>query len=531
VISAGSKETAEAGASILSKGGNAVDAAVAASLASYIAEIGLNHVGGSGVAQTFRPETGEAVVYDFFSTAPGLGLEKEPDHLDFETVVVNFGSTTQEFRLGRGSVAVPGNIFGLCKMLREQGTLPLYTLVEPALKLAEEGVVLNDTQLLTCRILEDFFLRTPEMAQIFAPQGHLVAKGEKVRVPHLADTLRELAARGEDYLRTGRLGEAILSDQRKHGGLLTRRDLQEYKVLRQPPVRLGYREDEILLPAPCSTGGVLTAFTLKLAAAFEVREYEAGSAEYLRFLVEVQAATNRARQKWDLWVEQSPSDEPVDQFLDDRFVGHYISQIQDSLAGRVPSVTCREPKGSPNTTHISVIDRQGMAVSLTTSAGESAGFIVPGTGFILNNMLGEADLHPHGFHRHTPGERFHTMMTPVIALKNGRVQLVAGTGGSNRIRSATLQLLLNFIDHGMPFRKAVDWPRVHLEDGTVQCELGTDHGSMDQLEDMGYKVNRWTQPTIYFGGTHTVGCTAGGQLGGAGDRRRGGVCLKSGKQA
>jgi gamma-glutamyltranspeptidase/glutathione hydrolase len=164
-----------------------------------------------------------------------------------------------------------------------------------------------------------------------------------------------------------------------------------------------------------------------------------------------------------------------------------------------------------------------MAVSLTTTAGESAGYVVPGTGYIPNNILGEADLHPDGFHTRPAGQRIPTMMTPTIVLKDGRIRLVTGSGGSIRIRSAILQVLVNLLDYGQDLAEAVEAGRIHLEAGVVQGELGVDLAALDELERRGYAVNRWQRRSIYFGGAHSVAQTAGGRLVAAGDSRRGGA--------
>ncbi|MFZ0544122.1 MAG: gamma-glutamyltransferase, partial [Candidatus Promineifilaceae bacterium] len=176
----------------------------------------------------------------------------------------------------------------------------------------------------------------------------------------------------------------------------------------------------------------------------------------------------------------------------------------------------------PDTSHLSVIDGDGLAVSLTTTAGESAGYMVPGTGYIPNNILGEADLHPNGFHSSPAGERIATMMTPTIVLKDGRIRLVVGSGGSIRIRSAILQVLTNLLDYHMTLENAVSSSRIHLEEGILQCEAGYDPDAVDRLESLGYKVNRWDKKSIYFGGAHSVSWSEDGRLVAAGDGRRGG---------
>ena len=200
----------------------------------------------------------------------------------------------------------------------------------------------------------------------------------------------------------------------------------------------------------------------------------------------------------------------------------YAAEVRDALHSGKVSSTAVEQKGPADTSHLSVIDEEGMTVSLTTTAGESAGFVVPGTGFIPNNMMGEEDLHPHGFHSRPAGRRIPTMMTPTIVLLNKQPRVVVGSGGSVRIRSAIMQVLSNLLDFHMGLEKAVNSPRVHIENGVLQCEAGYDVDAVNQLEGMGYPVNRWQTRSIYFGGAHSVSRTPNGQLFGAGDNRRGG---------
>ncbi|RMG90265.1 MAG: gamma-glutamyltransferase [Chloroflexi bacterium] len=522
VIAAGGRETAVAGAEMLRRGGNAVDAAVAAAFVSFIAEIGVVHLGGSGIAQLYDARNGRSVVYDFFSDMPGKG-GTPPERLDFERVTIDFGPTTQDFYLGRASVAVPGNIVGLCRMAADYGRLPLATLLEPAMRLAREGVILDEFQANTCALLAPLYTHTTEMRQIFAPNGHIVQPGERLFIPHLAETLAELAAEGEQFARNGRLAQAIVHDQQKNGGLLTPQDLLEYQVRQLSAIRIPYREFEVLLPPPSSAGGVLIAFSLKLLSHFDIATYPHGSARHLQLLYEIMAATTRARLYWDRWSEEMPVAEAVGRFLSDEFVTQFFIEIEKAIHRGRPGTAHPEQATHPDTSHLSVIDGDGLAVSLTTTAGESAGYVVPKTGYIPNNMLGEADLHPSGFHTRPAGQRIPTMMTPTVVLKDGRIRLVVGSGGSIRIRSAILQVLSNLLDFRMRLNEAVNTARVHLEDGVLQCEAGYDAAAVAELERMGYGVNRWDRRSIYFGGAHSVSWADDGRLVAAGDNRRGGA--------
>jgi gamma-glutamyltranspeptidase/glutathione hydrolase len=442
--------------------------------------------------------------------------------MDFNEVLIDFGETTQSFHLGRAAVAVPGNIAGLCQMASDYGRFPLSTLLEPAIQLARDGLHLTEFQANTCKLLEPLYFNTAGMRQIFQNNGRMIRPGEYLHIPHLADTLTQLAQKGESLARNGRLAQAIIADQQTSGGLLTAQDLDSYQVNKVPSIRLPYREYEILLPPPSSTGGVLTAFTLKLMSYFEIGQFRHGSADHLRLLFELMAATSRARPFWDALIDTKPAEEAIDEFLAEEFVQVFHEQIQTSLANRQASLAMPEPNGSPDTSHLSVVDGDGLAVSLTNTAGESAGYVVPGTGYIPNNILGEADLHPNGFHTRTAGQRIPTMMTPTIVLYQGKTRLVVGSGGSIHIRSAIFQVLSNLLDFRMKLTDAVNTTRVHLENGVLQCEAGYDAAAVDELEGMGYPINRWQKRSIYFGGAHSVSRTRNGRLVAAGDNRRGG---------
>ena len=524
VISAGGPETVAAGTAMLRQGGNAVDAAVAAAFVSFIAEIGVVHLGGSGVAHIYDPENSRSVVYDFFSDTPGLGKPKRSaEDMDFDRVTIDFGATTQDFHLGRASVAVPGNIHGLWRMAQDYARLPWPTLLQPAIELARDGVTLATFQADTCALLAPLYTNTAAMRNIFVRDRRMIEAGEQLFIPDLAQTLTSLAEEGEEVARTGSLAQALVADQIENRGLLTASDLINYQVQRLSSIHIPYREYEVLLPPPSSTGGVLTAFSLKLLSAFQVRKLQHSSVEHLQLLYEVLAATSRARPQWEKTSVIMPLPEAIGRFLAEDFVQRFVGEVRDALQSRSASESFAEIPGPSNTSHLSVIDEEGMTVSLTTTAGESAGYVVPGTGYIPNNIMGEEDLHPHGFHSRPAGRRIATMMTPTIVLYDGQPRVVLGSGGSVRIRSAILQVLSNLLDFQMTLETAVEAPRVHIEDGVLQCESGYVPTAVDELEALGYPVNRWASKSIYFGGAHSASRTLNGRLVGQGDSRRGGA--------
>lgn len=502
---------------MLRKGGNAVDAAVAAAFVSCLAEPALVNIGGSGIAQVFNPDDGQTTVYDFFSTMPGLGGEEGSGIIDFRRIYIDFGPTRQPFYIGRASVAVPGLVKGLCRLLMAQGRLTLAQVLAPAIKLARAGITLDAQQAHMIGLVSPILLDTPQLSAYFQRGDELVQAGDVIRYPDLADTLEKLAQMGPDLFYTGEIGQAIALDQRRRGGFVTLTDLQNYEVHEDKPIQIPFRDYILSLPSSASMGGVLIAFALKLLANHSLEGVKPHSAEHIRLMAEVMRLTNQARVSWDVKRNQQGA---LDYFLGEGHLATYRERLQDALTGNI-TPDPKQPSSPPNTTHISVADETGMIVSLTHSPGENAGFVLGDSGVMLNNMLGEMDLHPKGFHLLAPGERLQTMMSPVVALKGGQPVLAVGSGGSNRLRTAILQTIVNFIDFKMPIHQAVISPRVHFEEDVLQLEGGIDAEVATQLE-ASYQVNRWSEQSMFFGGTHAV-AFENGHWSAAGDPRRGGT--------
>ncbi len=483
VVAAGHPRTAAAGADVLRAGGNAVDAAIAAVLASFVAEPGLTGLAGGGY-MLVAGAGGEATLLDFSVEAPGRGADAA-QRTELVPIPVTFGDVTQMFHVGAASVGAYGLPAGVCEAARRFGSLPLAELTAPAVQMARAGVALNASQAYVLELLELILTSTPECAAVFAPGGALGGEGDVVRQPELADALELLAREGSEPFYRGEVASAVIEWLAPRGGMLTAEDLAGYRVIDRPPLRVDYRDRQVLTNPPPSAGGLL------LAHALTVLDREGAEVTPGRIV----DAMARAQ------AERTP------EFLE----GLSEEGFAERFAARGPGAT----------THVSVIDDQGRACAVTCSNGEGSGIVVPGTGVHLNNWLGEHDLNPLGFHRHPPGRRLPSMMSPTVVLADSAPELALGSAGSNRIRSAILQTVLAVVEGGLEVAAAVDAPRLHFEEGVVYCEPGADVGGLEQA---GHTLAPFRERNLFFGGVQAARRDpATAALSGAGDPRRGGA--------
>lgn len=517
VIAGGDAQTVAAGKEILKQGGNATDAAIAAVFASFIAESVMTNICGGGIAIVGDIAQDKAQVYDFFVDMPSGKAHPE---MDFHEVHSDYGPAQDSLYIGRASTAVPGIVAGMSTLAEEHGTLPLKKLLEPAIRMARQGVKLSPSQEYVLDFLSPIYKDTPEINKMYQKRdGSAWRAGEKNAFPKLAENLVQLAEGGERVFSLGTIADAIVRDQTNHGGLISAEDLANYQVRKLEPIHISYRDVELLFPAMPSTGGALIAFSLKLLESVDLAKMNHLGVDHIRALAETMRLTNVARPVWD--AEASSTHARVEKFLNEKHIRRYQSQLNKILRGGNHPSEPFFPKSPDHTTHISVVDAAGNFVGVTTTAGESAGFVVDGTGLCMNNMLGEADLHPLGFHKIAPGTRLTTMMAPTILLKDGAPQMILGSGGSSRLRSAILQAVVNVVDFKMPLKKAVHTPRIHFGADVLHLEGGISEACAVEMEALGYAVNRWENLNMYFGGTHAVALENGHWVA-VGDSRRGG---------
>ena len=513
-IAAGHPLTAEAGARILADGGNAVDACLAAAFVSWVAESPLTGPGGGGFLLVHRARDGRSRLLDFFVAVPGAGLGGAAIS-EMETIDVDFDrSTTQAFGIGAASVAVPGTVAGLETAHRMYGRVPWPKLLEPAISVAREGIVLTRAQAYLHAILDIILRHTEPGRAIYGPAGERLTAGDRLVMTDLAATLEELATDGASGFYRGALGERIADYIRAHGGALTREDLHGYRPIWRRPITVDFVGHRFVSNPPPSTGGVLIAYGLLLLDRVGLGG-PPGNADAISRLVGVMGEQKVAGGPG--FARHLHGGGLARQLYDDRRVAAAAARLAENAS----PIAAPEPAEPSRTTHISVVDAAGNAASLTASTGSGSGMVVPGTGIHLNNMLGEHHLNL-ARRRRRPGGRLTSMMAPSLVLRDGRPRLVVGSAGSVRLRGAILQIVVNAVGHGLPVDDAIERPRVHLDEGHVHCEGGCDPPELDELERRGYDVVRWRRRNLYFGGAAAVEFLPDGTLAAAGDPRRGG---------
>ena len=514
IVAAGHPETTRAAAIILEEGGNAFDAVLAAIFAASVVEPVLCSLGGGGFLLARPGDEGaseghEPVLYDFFAQTP---KQKAPEvDLDFYPIDADFGTVTQEFHIGMASMATPGTVRGLFQVHRDLCTMPMARIMEPAMALARDGFTVNRLQAYLFQVVGPIYMSSAASRDIFAGTADpedLKAEGETMTNPDFADTLDALAREGEDLFYRGEIASAIAGDCQTGGGLLTIADFEDYQAHQRHPLGVDYRGLRIYTNPPPSTGGILIAFALELLKDMDMKGFSFGTPEYLGRLAKVMELTNKARIDSGLF-------EDAESLLEPKFLNAYKSEIMG------------KPQVNRGTTHVSIIDAAGNAASLTLSNGEGAGYIAPGTGIMLNNMLGEEDINPAGFHHWPEDTRICSMMAPSLAVEPGGGLIAFGSGGSNRLRTAILQVVVNLLDFAMSAEDAVNAPRVHFEGGLLNIEHGFDDEVTAKLVADFAETHCWAERNLFFGGVHVARLNAspgGGKVfDGAGDPRRGGA--------
>lgn len=499
-IASGHAETSRAAAEILDSGGNAVDAAVAAALAATVAEPLLCSLGGGAHALVQRAGSAPLAL-DAFTQTP---RKRRIDALDFYPITGNFGTDVQEFHVGMAAIATPGVPAGLLALSGRFGRMPLSEVVQPAIDLARQGVDINDVQAYALRILEPIVRASDASARVFGLADRASAlpePGTCVANPALADYLEHFGQSGDDSFYRGELAQRLAADSVYHGGHLTLQDLSSYRPRWRRPLRWRYRDAVVWSTPPPAFGGMMLALASSSLARDLDPSVEVDSPEHLAALCQAMAESEDLRQ-----------------YLERPELLGSARGLRQAFA-RLPQGSAASRRG---TTHISVDDGRGQVVAMTLSNGEGNGYVLPGTGIVLNNMLGEEDINRCGFHGWPTNRRLASMMAPTILQRRDQRWLL-GSGGSNRIRTTLAQVICRLVDFDQTLDAAIDAPRLHLEQGRLAIENPAGAWSSASLAWLSAHypdARRWPGYNLYFGGVHAVSTTTA-----AADARRAGCAL------
>lgn len=497
MVVAQEKLAARIGRDVLAQGGNAVDAAVATGFAMAVTYPRAGNIGGGGFMLIHLADGNRDIAIDYRETAPAaatrdmfLGADGKPDP-----------AKSRDSALGIG---VPGTVAGLTLALDKYGSgkFTLAQLLQPAIALARDGFTVTDDGADTLPNWHKRLARWPASAKIFSrDDGSSLREGDTLRQTDLAATLHAIAAQGARGFYEGPVADKLAQGIQAAGGVITPDDLKSYQALLREPVRGTYRGHDIVsMPLP-SSGGVVLIETLNMLEGFTLRDFKQGSAPSLHLLIETmkRAYADRARFLGD----PAFVDAPVTRLTSKDYAARQRAGIDiDRATPWSDMLPLKPPREGDNTTHFSVVDSHGNAVSNTYTLNFSygVGLVAEGTGVLLNNELDDFTAAPGasnayglvGFEANLPGpgKRPLSSMTPTIVLKDGRPVLVTGSPGGSRIISTVLQVIVNVLDYGMPVAAAVDAPRLHHQwlPDEVRVEQGFPQDVLDELKAKGHRI-------------------------------------------
>lgn len=485
----------QVGVDILKLGGNAIDAAVAVGYAQAVVNPCCGNIGGGGF-MTIHLANGEDTFINFRETAPAAASANM--YLD-EKGNVKKGASLY----GYLAAGVPGTVLGLDTAQRKYGKLTRQQVMEPAIKLAREGFILNrgDTDILDTTIAK--FRDDPEAARIFLrPNGDPLQPGDRLIQTDLANTLESIAQNGPDAFYHGKIPQAVEAAAKKGGGILTAKDFADFRIAETAPITCSYRGYEFVSAPPPSSGGVTLCEILNVLEGYDLKASGFNSAQTIHTMTEAMRHAYMDRNTF--LGDPAFVKNPTEKLLSKEYAAEIRKQIQPEIA--TPSSRVQpgmEPHEKPETTHYSIVDHSGNAVSTTYTINGRFGSVViaPGTGFFLNDEMddftvkvGEQNMYglvQGATNAIAPGKRPLSSMTPTLVTKDGKVFMVVGSPGGSRIITITLQTVLNIIDHGMAPQEAVDAPRIHhqwLPDEVYFEQRGLSADTQKLLQDRGYKL-------------------------------------------
>jgi len=486
MIATGSKEASEAALEILKVGGNAFDASISAVMTSMTSEVNLTSMAGGGCLLAYKNGQ-NPILYDFFVDAPPMRGRSD---FEFYKTSINFGEAEQVFYIGKGSIAIPGNIKGLLHVHKKLGKLPLRIVTQPAIEIAKNGVTLSKSQAYITKLLTEIIQTSADSRKLFINNDKILDEGDIFCNSDFANFLEWITEDGDRPFYEGELGEKLISHLGKDG-LIKMEDLNRYKVFERKPINHKILNRTLFTNPSPSVGGTLMIFLLQLLKHINKEHHFDYS-----LLIKLMAATTSARYEFF----KDPNNQyQLDCLSNQDIIDKYVNLIKSSKYYTDDFID----NGLGSTTHVSIIDKDGNASSVTTTNGESCGHVLPGTGVMLNNMLGEQDLNPLGFHNWNNQKRMPTLISPSLLLdKDGIIDLVIGSAGSNRIRSAIIQVMTNYLNKNMTLKDSIYFPRLHLEGFNLHLEPGFNIHGLSISEEI--KISQFPDLNLFFGGVNAV---------------------------
>jgi gamma-glutamyltranspeptidase/glutathione hydrolase len=485
----------DVGVDILKRGGSAIDAAVAVGYALAVVYPSAGNLGGGGF-MTIRFANGRNTFLDFREKAPRAASRDM--YLDKGGNVIKGLST-----VGWLAVAVPGTVSGLEYARKKYGTMTLKALIEPAIELAEDGFILEQGDVDMLAVATGDFKKFPASSEIFLNKGRPFVAGQRLVQRDLANTLRLIEKQGVDGFYRGKTATAIVEASRAGGGIIDREDLERYKTRELPPIECDYRGYHLISAPPPSSGGVAICEMLNILEGYPIREQGWGSAQALHY--EIEAMRHAFVDRDSLLGDPDFVGIPVRQLIDKRYAARIRDAIKPDKAAVAGDIRWGvAPHEGSNTTHFSIIDDAGNAVSMTYTLNDwfGARVVATGTGVLMNDEMDDFTPNPSLANAYgivegdanaiAPGKTPRSSMSPTIITRDGKTVLILGTPGGARIITAVLQTILNVVDFQMDIQEAVDAPRIHNQwfpDVTNVEPYALSPDTRKILESMGYRFD------------------------------------------
>jgi gamma-glutamyltranspeptidase/glutathione hydrolase len=529
MIVAPQPEAAEVGAEMLRAGGNAVDAAIACALVQGVVDPLMTGIAGFGSMGVSLPDRGHHGYIDFHAPAPAAARADMWESLVESETRDGFGFILKGRvnEIGYQSICVPASLGAYAEAHRAFGVAPWAEVVRPAIEWAERGWMVrphvhfwwsSDGEM--GRLPNwDRLRHTPAARRLYCrADGSPKVVGDVVTNPEYAETLRLVAKHGAEAFYRGEIATRILDDMRANGGLLTRHDLESYVPVRRPPLRGSYRDVTVTTNNPPG-GGIMLVEMLNMLEGFDLPALGHNTAEYIRVVAEVM---KRATVDKDRWVgDPAFFDVPVARLTSKAYAQEQIAEIHRGVKADVPRLGGGLP--SPDTTHVSVVDRDGGCVTMTHSLGMPSGVVTDGLGFMYNGCMGVFDPRPGRPGSIAPGKARFSSMCPSILFRGDAPYLVIGAPGGTQIAMGVLQAILNVVEFGMTMTEAVSAPRFSATSHAIDVANRIPAFVTRRLEAQGYDVVR-SPYTFRFAGVHGIRIE-GERLDGGADPSHDGVAL------